>query len=175
MPSGYWTAWLCSLCCLWNVKKGWWAIGGDISDTKLLHKWRGPSPWQKSNLLREFPKHFTITTWSDNHLNNQMFSDLNTQCKRKFLLFREVASAKCDTKLGAQGNHYSASANEVHLLSSYSSPNTAHNTHVVHPYQRRISCKRHHQTSWTNACYKWHWNPVRKSSCPFKGSCHCEH
>lgn len=123
----------------------------------------------------EFPKDFTITTRGDNHLDNQTFSDPNTQRERKFLLFGEVASAECGTKLGAQGNHFSGTTNEVHLFSSYSSPNHAHNTHVAHSYQRRISCERHHQTSRTNARYKRHRNPVRESSRPFEGSCHCEH
>jgi len=68
----------------------------------------------------EFTKHFTITTQSDNHLDNQTFMDPNTQRERKFLLFGEVASAECRTKVGAQGNHYSGSTNEVHLLFSYS-------------------------------------------------------
>jgi len=123
----------------------------------------------------EFPKDFNITTRSDNQLDNQTFSDPNTKRERKFLLFGEIASAERSTKLGAQGNHYSASMNEVRLLSSYSSSNTAHNTHLAHPYQRWVSCKRHLKTSRTDTCYKGHRNPVCKSSRSPEGSCHREH
>ena len=124
----------------------------------------------------KFLKHFNITTWGDSHLDNQTFLDPNTKCKWKFLVFGEVASAERGTKLGAQGNHYSASANEVCLFCSYSSsPNTTHNTQSVHPCQRWIACKRHHKTSRTNAHHERHRNPLRKPSCPLEGSRHCEH
>jgi len=63
----------------------------------------------------EFPKHFIITTRSDNHLDNQTFADPTTQRERTFLVFGEIASAERGTKLGARGNHYSGSTNEVLL------------------------------------------------------------
>jgi hypothetical protein len=81
----------------------------------------------------EFPKDFNITTRGDSHLDNQTFSDPNTKRERKFLLFGEVACAERGTKLGAQGNHYSASANEVLTFLILFSKN-AHKTHLAHSY-----------------------------------------
>ena len=70
----------------------------------------------------EFLKHFYISTRNDNHLDNQTFLDPNTKREKTFLVFGEIASTEHGTKIGAQGNHYSAPYNTVrsfpyHLLS----------------------------------------------------------
>ena len=40
---------------------------------------------------------------------NQIFVDPTTNTEKKFLIFGEVATEECGTKLGAIGNHYQGS------------------------------------------------------------------